>query len=223
MDERIVMNEKIDKDISCYFDDVQDKERLMYGAVVKMVQEGFDMNSIKVSDITKRAGIGKGTAYEYFGSKEEIIVKALLYDTFSHLKKIDSLLEEKNDFSDKYYILMNYLEDNISQVRSAGNIFKIFAGAPEAQENMKRQLEDIQKANACPVHYIEGMIDVFMQQGFDGGKFNEEDVIIRRSAFASQITGYIYCILNNFYNGKMDRQLARDFSYNGLIKLLTKS
>ena len=127
-------------------------------------------------------------------------------------------LAEKNN-----YILMNYLEDNISQVRSAGNIFKIFAGAPEAQENMKRQLEDIQKANACPVHYIEGMIDVFMQQGFDDGKFNEEDVIIRRSAFASQITGYIYCILNNFYNGKMDRQLARDFSYNWLIKLLTKS
>lgn len=216
------MIEKIEKDISSYFDDVQDKERLMYLAVVKMIQEGFDMNSIKVSDITKRAGIGKGTAYEYFGSKEEIIVKALLYDTFSHLRKISALLEEKKDFADKYYVLMSYLEDNIFQVRSAGNIFKIFAGALEVQEDMKKQLEDIRNVNACPVHYIENMIDAFMQQGFDDGKFNEEDVILRRSAFASQITGYIYCILNKFYNGKIDKEYARDFSYNGLIKLLTK-
>lgn len=43
---------------------------LMYQAVVDMVNEGVDVNNMKVADITARAGIGKGTAYEYFSTKE---------------------------------------------------------------------------------------------------------------------------------------------------------
>ena len=57
-----------------------EKVRLLYEAVLAMVTDGWDINRIKVSDITAQAGIGKGTAYEYFSSKEEIIANAVLYD-----------------------------------------------------------------------------------------------------------------------------------------------
>ena len=36
----------------------------MYGAVIDLINEGCDINTLKVADITTRAGIGKGTAYE---------------------------------------------------------------------------------------------------------------------------------------------------------------
>ena len=57
-----------------------EKVRLLYEAVLAMVTDGWDINRMKVSDITAQAGIGKGTAYEYFSSKEEIIANAVLYD-----------------------------------------------------------------------------------------------------------------------------------------------
>ena len=57
-----------------------EKVRLLYEAVLAMVTNGWDINRMKVSDITAQAGIGKGTAYEYFSSKEEIIANAVLYD-----------------------------------------------------------------------------------------------------------------------------------------------
>ena len=47
-----------------------EKVRLLYEAVLAMVTNGWDINRMKVSDITAQAGIGKGTAYEYFSSKE---------------------------------------------------------------------------------------------------------------------------------------------------------
>ena len=53
-----------------------EKVRLLYEAVLAMVTNGWDINRMKVSDITAQAGIGKGTAYEYFSSKEEIIANA---------------------------------------------------------------------------------------------------------------------------------------------------
>ena len=52
----------------------------LYRGVLELLDEGADVNGIKVSDITARAGIGKGTAYDYFKSREEIIACALLYD-----------------------------------------------------------------------------------------------------------------------------------------------
>ena len=57
-----------------------EKVRLLYEAVLAMVTDGWDINRMKVSDITAQAGIGKGTAYEYFSSKEELIANAVLYD-----------------------------------------------------------------------------------------------------------------------------------------------
>ena len=45
------------------------KVMAMYQAVWKLLDEGKDLHKLKVSDITECAGIGKGTAYEYFRSK----------------------------------------------------------------------------------------------------------------------------------------------------------
>jgi len=56
------------------------KEAAVYRAVLELFEEGADLGSLTVSEITGRAGIGKGTAYEYFSDKEEIIAKALFYN-----------------------------------------------------------------------------------------------------------------------------------------------
>ena len=46
--------------------DVPPKVLGMYRAVVELIEEGADIAGLRVSTITDRAGIGKGTAYEYF-------------------------------------------------------------------------------------------------------------------------------------------------------------
>ena len=55
---------------------LSEKELLLYQAVIELLDEGMEVHQIKVSDITNRAGVGKGTAYEYFSSKEEMIAIA---------------------------------------------------------------------------------------------------------------------------------------------------
>ncbi len=53
--------------------EIPPKVLLMYDAVQQLIGEGCSVSQIRVSSITERAGIGKGTAYEYFDSKEEIL------------------------------------------------------------------------------------------------------------------------------------------------------
>ena len=56
-----------------------EKVLLMYEAVHKLVGEGVILTDLKVSAITEQAGIGKGTAYEYFETKEELLACAFIF------------------------------------------------------------------------------------------------------------------------------------------------
>ncbi len=202
------------------FENAAEKELLMYQAVVELVEEDYDINSIKVSDITGRAGIGKGTAYEYFSSKEEIIIKALLYNTYVNIRKVERVLKQELTFQEKYYRLLDFLERYLHQTKAVGSLLKMLMGSYDVKDNFKTELDKLHQGGACPLNYVEKMIDGYMSQGLQEGVFTEENKIIRRSIFASQITGYVYCIMNGYYKGGMTKEEARDLSYNGIIKLL---
>ena len=65
--------------ISQIYKDPPPKVLKMFQACSELMEEGVDVHDIKVVDITSRAGIGKGTAYEYFKNKEELIGEAQWY------------------------------------------------------------------------------------------------------------------------------------------------
>ena len=64
--------------------DLNDLENLpekvlkLYEAVIQFAKEGAVITNLTVSEISSKAGIGKGTTYEYFESKEELISRAIL-------------------------------------------------------------------------------------------------------------------------------------------------
>ena len=73
------------------FHEIPSKVLRMYDAVIQLIEEGEDASSIRVSRITDRAGIGKGTAYDYFDTKEDIVACAVVF----HIRRIFSLLEQE--------------------------------------------------------------------------------------------------------------------------------
>ncbi len=91
-----------------------EKVRLLYEAVLAMVTNGWDINRMKVSDITAQAGIGKGTAYEYFSSKEEIIANAVLYDVEMRLAHVLEITKGEGDFAGKFVQILTYMEEVVS-------------------------------------------------------------------------------------------------------------
>lgn len=214
------MNASIDSNPLVVFEDIAEKEMLMYQAVIDMVQENYDINSIKVSDITGRAGIGKGTAYEYFSSKEEIIVKALLYDTYLHMKAVEKIFLKEIGFKDKYYLLMDFLENNMPYTKGVNSFMKMMSGTYEIKDSIKGELDKLHIHDNCPMEYMETMVDTYMEQGYKEGIFVQKNISLRRSVFVTQTAGYIFCLVNNFYKGTISREDARNFSYESIVKLL---
>lgn len=55
-------------------------------------EKGF--HDTKISEIAKKAGIGKGTVYEYFKSKEDLIQEMIVYYVSESHWKLSAALEE---------------------------------------------------------------------------------------------------------------------------------
>lgn len=87
----------------------------LYKAVVELIGEGADVTNLRVSTITERAGIGKGTAYEYFESREEIIACAVVH----YIRKIFSWLKEellkRDNFEDQLDFLLEKIDESESR------------------------------------------------------------------------------------------------------------
>lgn len=97
----------------CLFSNCSSKEVALYESVLSLIDEGAAIGSLKISQIAQRAGIGKGTTYEYFKSKEELIGKALFYNLH---KKMENLLEELQKvqgFKNTLYTIFTWMEQHL--------------------------------------------------------------------------------------------------------------
>lgn len=91
------------------------KEKAVYKAVLELFEEGADINNLTVAEITGRAGIGKGTAYEYFSGKEEMIAKAFFYNGEMFCNQLYEGIRKEKNLSDKVNFVLLEMENQVSR------------------------------------------------------------------------------------------------------------
>lgn len=101
------------------FGQIPPKVLQMYDAVMRLIEEGEDMAGIRVSTITDRAGIGKGTAYDYFDSKEDIVASAVVF----HIRRIFDWLQQELQNQDSFEKQMSWLLEEIGKESSRKHCF----------------------------------------------------------------------------------------------------
>lgn len=145
------------------------KEKAIYQAVLALFEEGADINNLTVAEITGRAGIGKGTAYEYFSGKEEMIAKAFFYNgevfcrqLYEGMCKQNTLYEKINYVllemerqitrTDCFFRLLHMLSDNSAVSRWIKNLLKQKKMTEEmpAADMIRRVLKDELEGREMP-------------------------------------------------------------------------
>lgn len=103
-------------------DKVQKRKDIAFSCKDLFVQNG--MNSLTISQIAKVAGVGKGTIYEYFNNKEEIVFELVNILMKEHSKKLQIRLSEQSSVKNmiKKFAEFFYTEEN-SELRT---IYKEF-------------------------------------------------------------------------------------------------
>lgn len=200
--------------------EIPKKVLLIYQAVPQMLKEGADINTLKVSDITERAGIGKGTAYEYFSSKEELITRALLFHIEKKVNDLESIAEEEIPFPDKIRAILDYLEQNFDDNRVFCMLVRIGTGSYEISEQLKNEYRRMQENFDC--HRMERLIDRMMEQGRQEEILAEKNEFLCRMAFTSQMMMFTASLLQQEKEAAAvpKAEELKTFVYHALVKSL---
>lgn len=210
-----------------------EKMQLMFEAVSELIRQQCDISTIKVQDITKKAGIGKGTAYEYFSSKDELIANALMYEYGKKMQMLAASAFEPDDFRERCYRIMDWIYDNKEYNQMFAQLMKKNFGVPICGENCDESKEesitaidsdkDITTDIEMEVHdYIYGLIDQFMEYGYEQGAFDEKDIGKRSLALLSSMIEYSFVVMGPMHQRYMNigDEDMRKFIYKSLISAL---
>ena len=131
--------------------DPSQKVLAMYQAVIEFINEGCDINTLKVADITGRAGIGKGTAYEYFSSKEEIISSAILYYVKVCFEKLQVISTDNRTFQQKINEVMDFIDEHVKEKQGAFFLIKMVL-----ESYAHTHLSDSLVSRMIPIPFLSG-------------------------------------------------------------------
>lgn len=128
---------------------IPEKIAAMYQAVRELIEDGADVNRIKVSEITQRAGIGKGTAYEYFSNKEELISNAMLYQMSEIYSQLGRQIAEKESFEESIRFVLSSITEKIGQRDCFLRYVHIFTDNGPISEMMRQKIREQKSDGHC--------------------------------------------------------------------------
>lgn len=193
------------------------KIRQMYRAVTALIEEGADINTIKVSDITRRAGIGKGTAYEYFSSKEEIIVGAILYDVERTVEEIEQKFKTLPGFREKFRYILDWVEENLTGSHPITPFLHLYQGSYRVSSALKTEMLDSFDGFSCVMKRGEELIRDGLDEGIFAAGLPADQMA---PVVISSINAYVM-----YMNWKPDasaaeREQMKELLCGGLVRML---
>lgn len=164
-----------------------EKEVMVFNGVTKLMNEGVSLDSVKVADIAKAAGIGKGTIYDYFSSKEEILLRALLYNMNTELSTALKKINAAEGFKGKFYTVLDITENHIRDYNSSTSKLAYNLSPYQISGFLSRDMEGA----AARKKLISDTIEIIAALGVKEGIIKvQEDKEYQAAVFISAVLGF---------------------------------
>lgn len=168
------MKEKENNRDYSYLNPTSAKVIALYGAVGALLKEGADASQLKVADIAARAGIGKGTTYDYFKSREELIVKAMLYQIAENLRAIWEKVDTEENFQNKVYTFLDQVFNSSCEENCLiRQLLPVFSGGGNMPVRFREEL----KKCGSPIREMKKITDLLyksaVREGLCSGALSE--------------------------------------------------
>lgn len=193
------------------------KVQLLYKAVIELLNEGADVNNLKISDITQKAGIGKGTAYDYFDSKEEVIGEGIIYYIGKFLSDADEAVKDISGFKESVNYLFDVLERNLDERGCFVRLVHLLMGS----SSISLYMQDAIRKGEAEVPLI--LLDKIVQKGIKNGEVTSSCPVsyIVYTLCARILTYAAFLDIKEedrpLYSRNMDKKQMRELMIKGIM------
>ena len=197
-------------------DKKEKKDQIILSAINAFVEKGFERTTI--NDIASKVGIGKGTVYEYFKSKEEIIDQSFRYFINSIDIDFEKILLSEVKAKEKLGMLLKSLTDFINP--ESDHLIKLMMNfwgeAMRSQDAKNIILNDMKKF----YHSFRSVFEDIIIEGIEDGSFRKD---VDPKQFAVMIIGMLDGILIQWMldkdevNSKKILFVLKPIIFNGIL------
>lgn len=180
------------------------RNRILDYAFRKFITAGIAQ--ITMDDIARGVGMGKGTLYQYFPSKEGLILHTIDYIVFDFEKKLDRIMEDQSLTSvEKLSLYLKAMAERLSSLN------------PSLLEYLERSMPAAyEKIEKIRQHIIEDKLGRLLAEGKKDGLFDssiEDGLVIQM-----MIGSVNHIIHTHAYN----RNMGSDQLFRSIISILLK-
>ncbi len=183
------------------------KVKATYEAVIALFMEGADLNNLTVAEITAKAGIGKGTAYEYFSNKEEMIAGALFYELKESCVSLYDHFKKDKDLYGKMNAILLSMEKKLTQTSCFFQAVHVMTDNSAISSKLKEMVDSKTENDLLLVDVLRKVVEEEM--GCED-ELSEEDKAYLVMAVLSRLICYAMYQLDISSGIKPERKAMRE-------------
>jgi len=123
-----------------------EKEISVFNGILSLCKEGKKIYNITVQDIATAANMGKGTLYEYFSSKEDILLNAITHFLVQDTLAAENIAAMDIPFKAKVFSLYDLLQNSMENGFAMISRIVISGDVVDIPQLISRHSEYVQKA-----------------------------------------------------------------------------
>ena len=170
-------------------DKLRNKEAILEAAVHLFAQKGF--NETKLEDVAALAEFGKGTLYNYFENKNDLLLSAF---DFAVNSMLDFLYEQMSSVSDPLDRIRLMAKSQLNYYRTHSDFMNVVMTNHQVLQNHACSKEVFQRFAK-----LRGMVVLEMQRAIDAGVFKPGSA----QRYASYLSGMIHGQVRSLNSGEM--------------------
>ena len=106
------------------------RKAAVYEAALQLIGQGVSPAALKIQQLADAAGIGKGTVYEYFSYKDEILHGLAVYCFARENARIRALMADCATLAELEEIIADYLQDIVAERMGSYRMLAQALGGP---------------------------------------------------------------------------------------------
>ncbi len=203
--------------------DESKRQRIIEAALKVFAEVG--VSNGKIATIAQKAGVGKGTVYEYFSSKEEIFMAVFKSFFTQMISGYESMVQQSMGPVEKISLMLDYTYDFLDNELSDINTSDWLIFLEIFLQGFRDEIHGDSKLSFTKM--IHSMYQVFkpvIEEGIASGVFkplDSEHITFIIFAAIDGI-GLHYYLNHKYYDKETLKKITKDIFLNGLLKSQTE-
>lgn len=189
----------------------------LYEAVGVLMAQGENINNIKVADITRQAGIGKGTAYEYFSNKEELISSAILFQISRICTQTMEHMGDQKGLRGCIWYILDCMDKEIQDRDCLLRFIHLLSDTGSLSQLLQKKAKEQAGSVCMPEDLVQGVIEMGKKSGDIGKGLADAYVAL---TITSKIITYIFYVNACDENQEFTREEIKGIICDSLLKEL---